>query len=282
MFNGEAKKVAMERLESSHNSYKRIADRLTGASEELFSLRQTSSVQLIKDVEAFINSLANSPKEFDKTFAEYKTEVNAFDEAVHSVEVQELDVAIKTRASTIAGVSAGIGTAAFAPTAAMAIATTFGTASTGVAISSLSGAAASSAALAWLGGGALAVGGGGMSAGSTLLAASGPVGWGIGIAALIGGGVFYAYKSGQIAENATGMIQSIEEHTAKLTVAQHQVDRLCSLTVEHVRGTSSMLTKLKTSAPADYAQYDSDAKATMAALINHIRSLSKLINETVS
>ena len=38
----------------------------------------------------------------------------------------------------------------------MGVATTFGVASTGTAISALSGAAATNAALAWLGGGALA------------------------------------------------------------------------------------------------------------------------------
>lgn len=66
-----------------------------------------------------------------------------------------------------------------APTAAMWVATTFGTASTGTAISALSGAAATNAALAWLGGGALAAGGGGMAAGQALLALAGPVGWGL-------------------------------------------------------------------------------------------------------
>ena len=49
------------------------------------------------------------------------------------------------------------------------IATTFGVASTGTAISTLSGAAATNAALAWLGGGALAAGGGGMAAGEAFL-----------------------------------------------------------------------------------------------------------------
>ena len=59
----------------------------------------------------------------------------------------------------------------------MGVATTFGVASTGTAISALSGAAANSAALAWLGGGALAAGGGGMSAGTAFLGLAGPVGW---------------------------------------------------------------------------------------------------------
>ena len=64
----------------------------------------------------------------------------------------------------------------------MGIATTFGVASTGTAISALSGAAATNAALAWLGGGALAVGGGGMAAGNAFLALAGPVGCAIGTA----------------------------------------------------------------------------------------------------
>jgi hypothetical protein len=51
----------------------------------------------------------------------------------------------------------------------MGIAYTFGTTSTGIAISSLSGAAATNASLAWLGGGALSAGGGGMAAGAALI-----------------------------------------------------------------------------------------------------------------
>ena len=76
------------------------------------------------------------------------------------------------------------------PSAAMAVATTFGTASTGTAISALSGAAATNAALAWLGGGAIAAGGGGMAAGSTLLALAGPVGWGVSGCVLVGSGLY--------------------------------------------------------------------------------------------
>ena len=62
---------------------------------------------------------------------------------------------------------------------------TFGTASTGTAISALSGVAATNAALALLGGGTLAAGGGGVAAGTAVLTALGPiVGLGIGAVAL--------------------------------------------------------------------------------------------------
>lgn len=86
---------------------------------------------------------------------------------------------VKAAGQGAAGVGAGVAVAAMGPTAAMGIATTFGVASTGTAISTLSGAAATNAALAWLGGGALAAGGGGMAAGNAFLALAGPVGWAI-------------------------------------------------------------------------------------------------------
>lgn len=91
----------------------------------------------------------------------------------------------------VAGLSFGVGVAALGPTAAMGIATTFGVASTGTAISALSGAAATNAALAWLGGGALAAGGGGMAAGNALLALAGPVGWTIAGIAIVGSGLLF-------------------------------------------------------------------------------------------
>lgn len=96
--------------------------------------------------------------------------------------------AAKTAGAGAAGVGFGVAAVAMGPTVAMGIATTFGVASTGTAISALSGAAATNAALAWLGGGALVAGGGGMVAGNAFLALFGPVGWTIaGVATVTSG-----------------------------------------------------------------------------------------------
>ena len=103
----------------------------------------------------------------------------------------------KNVGGTVAGVGAGVAVAALGPTAAMGIATTFGVASTGTAISTLSGAAATNAALAWLGGGALAAGGGGIAAGDTFLALAGPAGWIIAGVALLGSGLFFLKASSE-------------------------------------------------------------------------------------
>ena len=92
----------------------------------------------------------------------------------------------------------GVAVVTMGPTVAMGVATTFGVASTGTAISTLSGAAATNAALAWLGGGALAAGGGGMAAGEAFLALAGPVGWAIaGVALLASGLMFWKTKTDQ-------------------------------------------------------------------------------------
>lgn len=98
---------------------------------------------------------------------------------------------LKTMGAGVAGAGAGIAVAALGPTAAMGLATTVGVASTGTAISTLSGAAATNAALAWLGGGALTAGGGGMAAGNTLIFLTGPVGWTIAGATLLGSGALF-------------------------------------------------------------------------------------------
>lgn len=117
------------------------------------------SGDLLSLVEVLINSIANSPKEFQATFEEIRKDKAAFTEAEQYAK-EELNAARQSAMSAGGGIAAGAAVASMAPTAAMWIATTFGTASTGTAISTLSGAAASQAALAWLGGGALAAGGG--------------------------------------------------------------------------------------------------------------------------
>lgn len=281
MFNSEAKRKTIAALNAANEQYHVVAKKVTDDAQGLFVLRQ-SSTEVVVQVETYVNALANSPKEFDKSFAEFRAELQTFDEAIHSVEVLELKAAISSGAGAAVGVGAAVGTAALGPTAAMAIATTFGTASTGAAISGLAGAAATNAALAWLGGGALAAGGAGMSGGAAFLALAGPVGWTIGIGALVGGGATYFFKTRKVVTEAARMAVEIEQAKAKLKIVQGKIDRLLALTHQHADGLRSMLDHLSGSAPTDYAQFNVDQKALLAGVINHVRSLSSLLNETVA
>lgn len=98
---------------------------------------------------------------------------------------------VKNTGAGAAGAGLGIAVVTLGPTAAMGVATTFGLASTGTAISALGGAAATNAALAWLGGGALVAGGGGMAAGNAFLSMAGPVGWALAGVSLLASGLLF-------------------------------------------------------------------------------------------
>jgi len=53
------------------------------------------------------------------------------------------------------------------------------------------------------------------------------------------------------------------------------------VTDKHTKGMREMLTKLKQCAPRDYNQFDPEMRQSIAALINHVYSLSELLNKKV-
>ena len=148
MFNSDLKKESIKDLETSIKKYEEQAGITKNKAEKLFTIRQSSSEDIILSVEKYINKLSNTPKEFNKTFLQYKSEFKVFSNLIESFNIESADAEIKAGGGAVAGVAAGVGTAALMPTAAMAVATTFGTASTGTAIATLSGAAATNAFLA--------------------------------------------------------------------------------------------------------------------------------------
>lgn len=281
MLNREAVATARQQLEAAAKNYDARQAEVQGLATTLYDLRRESSELLIGDVEAYVNSLAATPKEFDRAFDEYKVEYHTFKGVVEKVDRQMHDATVAGSAGAGVGAAAGAATALMAPTAAMAIATTFGTASTGTAIASLSGAAATNAALAWLGGGALAVGGGGMSSGGALLALAGPIGWGLAGVAVAGGGLFMWHKNGQIAEEAHDRRLAIEKGIASLKIAAGEIEALHHLTLLQVIGMKALFSRLKQSAPTDYTQFSTQDKEAIGALINHVRTLSTLLNKTI-
>lgn len=280
MLRGSERKEALASLKSATDRYEVQAKDTQNEITALFLLRQKCSKDLIARGENFVNRLANTPKEFDKSWSEFKAEIAEFDNVVEKLE-EEYRASHIGKGTAAAGVAVGAGVAAFAPTAALAVATTFGTASTGTAIATLSGAAATNAALAWLGGGALAAGGGGMSAGSALLALAGPIGWGIGAVGIAGGTLLARRKNGKIIDEAQQEERQVRAKTSELRVMGRGAQELKMLTSEHYHGTESIVDVLEKSAPQDYCQFNTHQKEQLGALINHINALSKLINKKI-
>ena len=278
MFYNNLKKTALERLKGAEERYNSLGIRANDLTLELYQLRKSASLAIDR-VEKYINSLANSPKEFAKEIAEIKLGIKEFTEATR-IEAENLSDNIKAGVAGVGGTAIGGAVASLGPTAAMAIATTFGTASTGTAIASLSGAAATNAALAWLGGGALAAGGGGMAAGNAFLAMAGPVGWGIAGVFIVGGSIFAANKNKKAAQEAHNITEEIEK---KISILQPKIIALQHL----VRQTQEMKTALNITLmvntyPKDYRAFTKEQKETLGALINNVRAMGKLINERIS
>jgi hypothetical protein len=282
MLNGDLKKKALAKLEATDKEYQTVATDVTKRAAELYEKRKVTADQVIQACEEYVNTLANSPKEFDKSVSEFKVEFDKFTKVVQQIKA-DADKAAKLSGSVAgAGTAAGVGVAAFAPTAAMAIATTFGTASTGTAISALSGAAATNAALAWLGGGAVAAGGGGMVAGNALLALAGPVGWAIGGIALTSGALMLRGKNEEIAKEANQETARIKAKAATLKAAKEEIAKLLTLTQQHADGVNTRLNFLKIDAPNNYQHFNNEQKIELATLINNIQALSKLLNKKLS
>lgn len=281
MLNRDLKKQAMDRLEKAKHAYEDWSRKVVLGSTALFEIREYCSERLICEAEDYFNSLTNKPVEFDKEFAEYKARFTTFEKMVQDLRDRAIEVELKAGGAAGAGMAGAVGVAMFAPTAAMAVATTFGVASTGTAISVLSGAAATNAALAWLGGGALAVGGGGMAAGNALLALSGPIGWAIGGTTLVGSVLYARYHNEKIADEALKHARSIEIQNATLKAADKEITSLIGLTHEHKRGIESMLALLADYSETNFRAMNQEQINVIIALKNNVESLSKLIQKKV-
>lgn len=172
----KARKLAEEALDRTNERIEELGDHSGHLYESLGVMQDRFDL------------IRNVPEEKRMEFERAKKIRLEWKRQAEKIESDYATAQAKNAGKGAAGAGAGVAVAALGPTAAMGVATTFGVASTGTAISALSGAAATNAALAWLGGGALAAGGGGMAAGEALLALSGPVGWAIAGVALLGSG----------------------------------------------------------------------------------------------
>lgn len=175
-----------------------------------------------------------------------------------------------------AGTTLGVGVATLGPTAAMGVATTFGIASTGTAISTLSGAAATNAALAWLGGGALAAGGGGMSAGTTLLALAGPIGWTIAGMALVGSGLlFWRAKSDKNRLEEIFLLISKRDQTS-YSQAIVELNERISRIKEETKKLEAAVLEIGTFG-TDYSQMTEAQQYTLGSYVNLMNASTQLL-----
>lgn len=243
-------------------------------------VERSRSMDTILFAEQLVNSIANRPKSFDAEFEEIESERRKFTDSCEYAEC-ELQEARKAAAGAGAGLAAGASVAFMAPTAAMWIATTFGTASTGTAISTLSGASATNAALAWLGGGTIAAGGGGMAAGNALLALAGPVGWTIAGATLLSSILIFAGKKAKLNKQKNEEIQSIKDNTERIRKMDAEIGALLEKTAGIRSGLNEMLFKAFFLSGADYLSLSAEQKQLLGAVVNNTKAMAAMLGKTI-
>lgn len=282
MFNNNLKKEALKIHEKTLAEYNASYGIMGKSCELLYEIRG-KSVELIKLVQEVVNSIANTPKQFDTELGKIGKELTKFKETEQYAK-EAYDASLKVGVNIVGGTTAGIGIASMAPTALMSIATTFGTASTGTAISALSGAAAQKAAMAWIGrtfAGFAVKEGAGMAAGQAFLALAGPIGWGITAASTGISLISLTNKNKDVAEKAVKEAKEIAKAREALDETTEKINALKAKTDRLFDDMNREKSKIMSFMNLDYLSLREEDKLFLGTLVNHTLSLSQLLNETI-
>lgn len=280
MLYGKAKKEALAIHKRAVDKYNITLMKQKTSGEQLYK-RRKESILLINEVKLLVNSIANQPKEFDSKISDTQIEQKKFQETEKYAE-ETFEAAFASGIGVAAGVAAGAAVASGAPTAAMWVATTFGTSSTGTAISALSGAAATKAALAWLGGGALSAGGAGIAGGQALLALAGPIGWGISGITTVFSVAALGNKNKETADKVIDEAKEITIAGAGLNETSVKIQHLTHETEMLMNALQDMVSALQYLKDANYLELSEAEQYQLGTMVNNTSSLSKLLNKTVS
>lgn len=275
----EQKKKALAIHERAVSKYNAAFQKMEQLGNRLYDKR-CNCVTLIHEIEFLVNSIANRPKEFDKKISDIKAAREKFRETADYA-AEAFEAAVRSGASIAAGVAGGAAVASMAPTAAMWVATTFGTASTGTAISTLSGAAATKAALAWLGGGAIAKGGLGIAGGKALLALAGPIGWGITGVTTAASAVALGHKNKQIANEAIAEARKVTIAGAEVTESSAEIQQLMDETVMLMDALRDMAQVNRLLKDANYLELSEEEQYRLGTMVNNTLALAELLNKTI-
>lgn len=271
MFGEEIRKVTFVELDKALEEYKTKFSEILEKSKLLYSERRYA-VDLLIQVDEYIHSLSNKPKELEKTMEEVELERQKFENEIKELKGnwEKEENALKTETR-------------------IAIATAFGTAAVGTsitAITALSGAAATNVALAYFGTGALALGGAGMATSEAVVAALGPIGWAIAGVILIGSGIMLDNKKKKEIEKQQ---KQVEQKIMTIKEGINELKKKEKRIIEETKSTSSLnlgigkvLGDLKRNRKRNYRWFSKTEKEQLMQLMNASNALSKRIGEKIS
>ena len=276
MFSKELRTEAQENLENKISKYESVAKKTKRNINSLY-LERTKQKKRLDNSMTLINKFRNTPQEINFRVSKIKINMNRYQGILDAAEEQYKNDVTTAGGTVAAGLATGVGVAALAPSAAMAIATTFGTASTGAAISTLSGAAATNAALAWLGGGSLAAGGAGIAGGETLLALAGPIGWAIGGVVLATGGLIANGKNKKAAEEMNRKAAKVQAEIRKQQAVNFEIRKMITLTRNDTNDLANRVRQISKFSK-DYSTLDNQKKQLLITFVNNVQASSEHLN----
>ena len=267
MLNNDYRQKVETDLRNIENKYSATFKETITSMKRLQDSRKMA-IQTIKQVERYIIALANKPRDYETKMGEIQMSYGKIQKDTGQVS-----------SVGMAGTLGGAAIALMGQETMMAVAMTFGTASTGTAIASLSGAAATNAALSWLAGGSLAPGGAGAIAGQTMLRFLGPIGLLISGVSLTASLMQINKSNKEIAENAEKSITAIKKEIERIKEINVQVLSWNKETIALSTAITSHLRRI--SSKHDYNTFSDDDMNELISLFNSTEVLSKLIGKTI-
>ena len=269
-----------EKYVCAKEEYDLVNASVQGEEEKLYQSK-CAARNVVNDSLTIINSIAKTPKSISMSVSQAVSENMKFNQLLLYAEEETKKIAERVKHGIEAGAMTGTAIAVGGAPTAMWIATTFGKASTGVAISALNGAAASNAALAWLGGGAVAAGGGGVAAGSALLSLMGPIGLATGGSITVVSLVRAFWKKKKLQKEKREEVNHIREWTSQLSKTK---ELICSQRIEIetcVDGLRKVVDKCE-KLSKDYSIFSDSDKELIGQLVNASNALACMITREIT
>ncbi|MFF2911990.1 DNA polymerase III subunit gamma/tau [Paenibacillus sp. NPDC057934] len=231
---------------------------------------------MINEAWDFINTMSNKPAVLNTELKVIKIEAKKFCGLLKTL---ELEMKI-SKASQISGglpamdIVVGRGGASIGSTAELAIATTFGTISSGTTLSSVG---STHAELPWPRSGTQDTGReGNTTTGPPLLGLARPTGCG----AILNAGLLRYRNNKKVAEQATTEAARICRHVSIVEATRKAIQEIIELSTRTTDALLGMLLKCR-KFPADYILLTTEQKQLVEALVNNTKAGAELLNRVV-
>lgn len=276
MFHALEKEHAENAVDQALKQYRESCDRVVKHSDELYSMRKVS-VKTIQSCNEYLQELKNCTMDIARKEKEIRKEYQTFEKEREKAEklTQKKDGKIMDKALDV-GAAAGAGASMFGADALIAMATTFGTTTTGTVIGTLHGAAATNAILAWLGGSA------GVAGGSALISLISPIGLGLCAACLIAKGAKVGWDNKHQAERSEKNTKKLMESKKAMDCADKEMISLIRRTKAQNKMTADNLAAVKKIRKNDYQQFSRADAEKLLILLNNAQTLSEMLTVNVA